>query len=50
MAGRELGDTLWSQVIKPQGAMAVRRLGSLMPVTSVYDSKETTFTQLRAPA
>lgn len=50
MAGRELGDTLWSQVIKPQGAAAVWRFWSLTAVASVYDSKETTFTQLWAPA
>lgn len=35
MAGQELGDTLWSQVIKPQGVMAVGRLWSLTAVTSV---------------
>lgn len=49
-AGRELGDTLWSQVIKPQGVAAVGRFWSLTAVTSIYDTKETTFTPLWAPA
>lgn len=41
-----VSDTLWSQVIT-HGVLWL--LGGLTPVSSLYDSIETTFTQLRAP-
>lgn len=37
-AGAGGRDTLWSQVIKPRGVMAVRRLWRVEPVTSVHVS------------